>query len=227
MNKDLINNKLKEAEGFIFDLDGTLIDSERVMANLNRELLNKFGTDKVNEYMRRIRGGNLENTKKNYDEIFGHLWSYEDFNKTFLSIFIKDIEEGRIPLKEGANEILEKCNSIGRLAIATSTSEKLGRFKLEHSGLKLDLFHSFIFGDQVKASKPEPDIFLKVAEDMGVKAEKCIVFEDSNNGCMAGINGKFTTIMIKDITEPSEEVINGVVGIFNSLLDIVHLMEEN
>ena len=217
---------LREAEGFIFDLDGTLIDSEIVMSDINRGLLEKAGKERIEHYLELIKGTSFTIQEELFNECLSAYldFDFRTYRKKFLEQLNKAIKEGRIPLKEGANEILKLTKSIGKIALATSTGEETGKFKLLYSPLKSQLFDNLIFGDHIKASKPDPEIFLTVAEKMGVDPAKTVVFEDSNNGALAGIRGGFITLFIKDLSDATDEVKEGAFATFNSLNEIIALM---
>ncbi len=226
MDKEKLAKVLRGAEGFIFDLDGTLIDSEGVMSEINREILEKAGEEKVNYYLELIKGTNSKIQDTLFKETFGDSlgFDYRAYVRKFFDRFNLAVEEGKIPLKEGANEILELAKSIGKISLATSSSEETARHKLQYSPLKSQLFDNLIFGDHIEASKPDPEIFLTVAKNMGVDPAGIVVFEDSNNGALAGIRGGFITLFIKDLSEATDEVKRGVDGYFNSLNEIIELM---
>lgn len=226
MEKKRLGRLLKGAEGFIFDLDGTLIDSETVMSAINREILEKAGKEKVEYYLELIKGTTFTVQNQLFKEIFGNSldFDFSIYHEKLINELNQAIEGGKIPLKEGANEILELTKSIGKIGLATSTGEERGRYKLLHSPLESQLFDNLIFGDHIEASKPDPEIFLTVAKNMGVDPAGTVVFEDSNKGALAGIRGGFITLFIKDLSEPTEEVKQGVYGNFNSLNEIIALM---
>ena len=85
--------------------------------------------------------------------------------------------------------------------MATATNQEIAREYLSKTGLAA-FFDQLVFGDQVRRGKPDPEIFLCAAQDLGVSPERSVVLEDSLNGVLAGIQGGFRTIMVPDMTQP-------------------------
>ena len=89
---------------------------------------------------------------------------------------------------------------------------------LELAGIA-QYFDVVVSGQEVVYGKPEPDIFLLAAERLGLSPMDCYVFEDGINGVKAGLAAGCTTIMIPDLTPPTEELKHACAGIYSSLLE--------
>ena len=106
----------------------------------------------------------------------------------------------------GAREILADLAARGvPLALASSTEGALVRRELDEAGL-LRFFDALVCGDQVRRSKPDPEIFLTAAARLGVEPERCFVIEDSFNGVRAAAAAGMRPLMVPDLLPPDEEM---------------------
>lgn len=208
----------------IFDMDGLLLDTERI-ANIAWESAAK--EEKLNfplSILKKIKGGNRENTKKVLKEIFSEestLKLMEEKNK----IENKLIEKNGIKLKKGVLELLAylKKKKIKRI-VATSTYKEKAENLLKKAGIYY-YFNSYIFGDEVINSKPAPEIFLKACKKMRVEPSESIVLEDSILGAKAAFNGGIKCIVIEDTIKFSAEENFIVFKKLESLLEVKNFLE--
>ena len=134
----------------------------------------------------------------------------------------RKVTEGRpMPLKEGAIELLNYIDKIGKpKAVATSSDYGSAKKKLQHSGI-LHFFDHIIGGDQVVRSKPDPAIYLKAASTLLTEPSKCLVFEDSKNGVKAAVAAGMTVVQIPDLIFPDKELLEMGHIVLKSLKDIL------
>ena len=127
-------------------------------------------------------------------------------------------------MKAGVEELLKYLKETGyKIAIASSTRSALVKEQIEDAGL-MKYFDVIVGGDQVKKSKPEPDIFLKAAELLVVKPENAYVIEDSYTGIRAAKSAHMRPIMVPDMVQPDEEMQDKAWKICDSLKDIITLI---
>ncbi|MGM9985781.1 MAG: HAD family hydrolase, partial [Bacillaceae bacterium] len=129
--------------------------------------------------------------------------------------------------KEGLDELLQylQANNIP-MVVATSTYRKMALWILEKAGV-LGYFKGIVCGDEVKESKPDPEIFVKACNLLGLQPEECIVIEDSENGLRAAHAAGIRTIFIKDLVTPVEEVLGKVHHQGKSLRDVITYLEKD
>ncbi len=188
----------------IFDVDGTLIDSESIY--VRAALLN----NKINNYnvpldvIMNTIGRNRESVKQVVVESQDKDFDYDIYRSKLMDIYNKD----ELTLKKGAINILEHCKKNNILmAIATSTYKEKQLKILK----KLDIakyFDYMVFGDEIKNSKPCPDIYLKVYEHYNFNKEDIIIFEDSRNGILSAHNAGIKVAYIKDQVDVEKEVVD-------------------
>lgn len=188
----------------IFDVDGTLIDSESIY--VRAALLN----NKINNYnvpldvIMNTIGRNRESVRQVVIESQDKDFDYDIYRSKLMDIYNKD----ELTLKKGAINILEHCKKNNILmAIATSTYREKQLKILK----KLDIakyFDYMVFGDEIKNSKPCPDIYLKVYEHYNFNKEDIIIFEDSRNGILSAHNAGIKVAYIKDQVDVEKEVVD-------------------
>ncbi len=181
-------------KGFIFDLDGTLLDTEPLYTEATQKVMDPTGQRFTLEFKRTIVGREaMESANMTVSE-----YALPMDAQTFLdrrSVFLKILFPGAQPIS-GAEAFIEGL--LGQdvpIAIATSSSREM--FELKRSQKPwLQRITTTLCGDEVTRSKPNPEIFLKAAHALGVSATDCIVFEDSITGFEAASAAGMTVIGI-------------------------------
>lgn len=208
-----------DIKGMIFDMDGLLINTEPVSKQSWASASKILGVDLPENFHAMILGKNHTLIGDIYNSVTDGRVSYEDFVVTFMDEVEKyHIEHGTDPMK-GALEILEYCKEKGiKVIVATSTYQERAKLQLGRAGL-LEYFDKIISGDMVKRSKPNPDIFLKAIEELGLHKMDCMVFEDSNAGVEAAIRGGIRVSMVPDLAVVEELSSQRAFKLFDSLSD--------
>ena len=196
----------KQVQAVIFDMDGIIFDSERLVIECWEVIAKKHNIPDIVEICMRVQGNNREETGKRFREKYGNDFPYEAYKKEASALFRRLYGGGRLPLKPGVMEILEELKHKRiPLALASSTRTDIVKLELEEAHL-LHYFDAVLGGDMAARSKPEPDIFLAAAEALGVIPANCYVLEDSYNGVRAAYRAGTHPIMVPDMQQPTEEI---------------------
>ncbi len=197
---------LNQFQAAIFDMDGLLLDTERISLDTFMETGRLFNFEANIETYLKCVGTNEAKTKEIILEAYGAEFPYEAMRKVWLEKYEKLVRSTPNLAKAGAKKFLEFIEESSlKIALATSTNHKLAREKLEHAGLS-SFFKTIVGGDQVEHSKPAPEIYLKAAQLIEVDPKFCLALEDSDNGVKAAHHAGMTVIQIPDLKEPSSEV---------------------
>ena len=211
-------------EAVIFDMDGVIFDSERLVYEGWKALSVKYGFDNLDEIYMKCIGVNSATCRQIYLDFYGEDFPYDKYRQERSDDYHARYSGGRLPMKAGVEELLKYLKETGyKIAIASSTRSALVKEQIEDAGL-MQYFDVIVGGDQVKKSKPEPDIFLKAAELLVVKPENAYVIEDSYNGIRAAKSAHMRPIMVPDMVQPDEEMQDKAWKICDSLKDIITLI---
>lgn len=193
----MIQNILQGIKAVIFDLDGTLVDSMWVWAAIDYDYFKKHGLEVPEDLQQRISGMSFSETADFIKEHYPISDTVEVMKDTWNRMAEEKYEQ-EVPLKPGAYEFLKylKEHEI-KTGVATSNSKHLVELVLQARGIA-EYMNSVHTACEVAHGKPEPDIYLLVAEDLEVTPEQCLVFEDILQGIWAGKSAGMRTCAVAD-----------------------------
>ncbi len=203
----------------IFDMDGVLFDTEKIYLDVWTKVFKKYGYSMTKEIYCKVIATGRENVKKVFKEEFGENIPIEEMYKE-KDKALEEALKKKIPIKDGAYELLRYLkNEKYKLALATSASKERMEKQLNQSNFR-KVFDEVVCRDDVKKTKPNPEIFLKAANKLNVSPEECIVIEDSSAGVEAAYKGNMTPIHVVDLKEADEKIKRYSYRSFNNLYEI-------
>jgi len=192
-------------DAVIFDMDGLMIDSERVSLACWSEAAAELGLPLDEAFFVRMVGlGDRDSQALLRGQ------GVSDAMIQTMAARCHDLYEARtqtgLPLRPGILELLEllKAHGIPR-AVATTTRQPRANRKLAAAGL-LPYFDAVITSGDVAHPKPAPDIYLLAAQRLGQAPERCLALEDSPAGTRAAVAAGMTVIQVPDLVHPDEEL---------------------
>ncbi len=210
----------------IFDMDGVIFDSEKLVIECWQEVAEKYHIPNIENICRECLGVNSVETRQKFLDYYGQDFPYDDYKKEMSDLFHGLYDDGRLPIKVGIRELLEYLKAAGfRTAVASSTRSAVVRQELTDAHL-IEYFDVVIGGDMVTRSKPCPDIFLKACDELKVKPDEAYVIEDSYNGIRAAAAGKIAAFMVPDLMPPTEEMRQLATKIFDNLLEVEDYLDQ-
>ncbi|HPE59635.1 MAG: HAD family phosphatase [Thiothrix sp.] len=190
---------------FLFDMDGLLIDSERLALESFLESCTAFGLPEQHALFRRCIGVNAPATRCILHAALAHRIDFDAFMSDWNTRHHRIQGAGPIPLKPGVTELLPRLQQLERpMAVVTSSVTAVAQKRLQSVGI-LDYFRLVVGGDQVEHGKPAPDSYLRAATLLAVPASACLALEDSENGVRAALGAGMTVVQIPDLVEPDQE----------------------
>ncbi len=191
-------------QAVIFDMDGLLMDSERVGLEVMPQCGKLQGYDIPEEQVRHTIGSNKQSSSDYYHQFYPELDTerlFQDFKTAMCDL----ARQGKIPLKKGATELLRALKGRGvPMAVASSSGQSTIAAYLDAAGI-IAYFDALITGNGLP-SKPAPDVFLKAAEALNALPRRCLVLEDSIHGVQAGRAAGMTVCMVPDMIPFTEEL---------------------
>ncbi len=188
----------------ILDMDGVIIDSERVSDQVWKQLFTKHDlmigeTDRLS-FIGKDDDAITKYVKEKYQ---GHY--YKTFVQEWFDLYIAHEKKFGIPIKEGVFDYINHLKSKGiKLAVASTTSSKVAIDFLRKANV-YHLMDYHMFGDMVTKHKPDPLIYNKVIEYFGVKKHEALIFEDSYSGVKAANNAGIDVILVDDFSKVSHK----------------------
>lgn len=191
-------------EAVIFDLDGSLVDSMWLWGAIDTEFLAGYGLTPPSDLQDQIAGKSFTETAAYFKDRFSLPNSIDEI-KSVWNQMAWDKYEKDVPLKNGVKDILDHCKANGiKLGIASSNSRELVN-NVIHT-LKIEgYFQCIKTSCDVGKGKPAPDIYLAVAEELGVDPAKCLVFEDILAGIQAGLSAGMRVCAVYDEAAMKED----------------------
>ncbi|MBW6516438.1 MAG: HAD family phosphatase [Candidatus Cloacimonetes bacterium] len=203
--------------GVIFDLDGTLIDSMGVWTQVDEEYLSKRNIEVPENLFLDIEEGNsFIEVARYFKQKFALKDSIEEIIDEWTYL-VSDHYENDIKLKPGVREFLQLLKEHNvKIGVGTSNTLFLTTKVLKSNGI-FEYFDSIVTGCRDIKGKPYPDIFLKVAEELKVNPENCLVCEDVLAGIQAGKNAGMHVVAVYDAcSEPEKQTINELADYYGS-----------
>ncbi len=189
----------------VFDMDGLLIDSERVVRDIWVGVAREHGYTLAPEVYLRCIGTSAAGTAEILQAHWGPHAPVLAMQQLKVERFEQFRREREIPIKPGARELLAQLKAEGvPIGLATSTGRAAALDRLQKNGL-LPFFDTVACGDQVARGKPAPDVYLLAAHKLDVAPEHCLAFEDSLNGMRAAVAAEMRVVMVPDLVPPDDE----------------------
>ena len=211
-------------KAFIFDLDGVIVDTAKYHFLAWKKLANSIGVDFTEEQNEQLKGvsrvrslekilawGNIELSEEKFMELMAKK------NNDYLT-YVNQMDESEI--LPGVTKILAYLAE-NQQAIALGSASKNARTILQKVNL-YDAFEVIVDGTNVTKAKPDPEVFVNAAKQLGIENKDCVVFEDSVAGIQAANTAKMISIGIGD-----KEVLKEADYVFNDFTEMtVDFIEE-
>ena len=211
-------------KGIIFDMDGLMFDTERLVIKAWDFAGKQMGYSITKDIVVKTLGLNTENTRRVFIEHLGNNFDFYVFRKIRVDYMTDYIDKNGIPIKTGLIELLDflKSNHY-KMTVATSTEKE----KTEYYFKKANISHYFddiVCGDMIERGKPEPDIYLKASKIIGVAPNECLALEDSPIGILSAYRAGMKPVMIPDLVKPNEETNKILYAKLPTLFDVIELL---
>ena len=197
---------IRQFKAFVFDMDGLIFDSERIVQRSWNISGQELGLGNVGEHIYITLGMNRASRKKYYEENIREDFPFDEFSALTRKNFFAIVESEGLPMKPGVREILAFGKENGmKLALATSSSRDYAMKCLKDAGIDT-YFDGIVCGDMVTHSKPDPEIYRQACQLVGVEPEDAVAFEDAPAGIRSAYQAGMKVVMVPDLVQPNEDI---------------------
>ena len=210
-------------QAIVFDMDGLLLDTERIAMALFEEACGLHGVTYDQALYERCIGTSMQGTREILEGALG-AETYHRVDREWSRLYRARVGTHAVDVKAGARELLELVRRAGLpTALATSTATPLAKIKLNLAGLDR-YFATIVGGDAVTRGKPHPEPYLTAARSLGVTPERCWAVEDSDNGVRAAHAAGLFVFQVPDLVQPAPDVRRLGHPVVGSLHDVVRAL---
>ena len=211
--------------GVLFDMDGLVLDTEKLYTRFWMEALHFFGFPMTYSQALKMRAANSQLSEENLHSFFGPTVDYKKCREKRIELMDAFIETHGVEAKPGIRELLDALEERGIPAAITSSSPT-DRIR-KHLG-SLNLLHRFAAicsGYDVPWGKPAPDIYLHGAASLGLPPENCLALEDAPTGILSAYRAGCIAVMVPDLDQPEAETVTMLHAKADSLKDVISLLD--
>lgn len=212
-------------KGIIFDMDGLMFDTERLGYNYMMKITSLNGYVMPESVLNKTIGVNKKTAIRIFKKYLGNDFPAEKLLKEKRKIVNDNLDKNGVPIKEGLLELLQYLeeNNIKK-AVATSSYRVVAEKVLKLAGV-YERFDVIVCGDEIKNSKPEPDVFLKAQVNLKILKKNILILEDSPMGVLAAYRAGIKSVMIPDILSSDERTKSMYFKECKSLKDVISILD--
>lgn len=210
----------------IFDMDGVIIDSEKLAFTVIAEILQEHGHHLTLDHYLKVIGISQELSEQYLTDTFSGV-DGKGIYEVFFQRYFKALKTGRLEAKPGLVPLLAELDKRGiKRGVASSNKRLVIEASLKCIGV-FNRMDAVVHPEMVERVKPYPDLFLKAASLLGAAPEECLVLEDSPAGVKAAVAAGIPVIFVTDLVPPAPAVREDCLHVFDSLYDVIDFLRVN
>lgn len=207
-------------KAIIFDMDGLMIDSERVTFECYQERLKDMNLTMDEEFYKTLLGKPIKGIYQRFYDVYGNDFPIENVIQDVHQLMAERFETEGVPVKKGLVELLHYLKDNNYKTIVATSSNRDRVDKILAQAKITEFFDDSICGDEVTKGKPNPEVFLKSCQKLGVNVDEAIVLEDSEAGIQASYDANIKVICIPDMKYPEKQYEEKTFKILKGLTEV-------
>lgn len=207
-------------KAIIFDMDGLMIDSERVTFECYQERLKDMNLTMDAEFYKTLLGKPIKGIYQRFYDVYGNDFPIENVIRDVHQLMAERFETEGVPVKKGLVELLHYLKDNNYKTIVATSSNRDRVDKILAQAKITEFFDDSICGDEVTKGKPNPEVFLKSCQKLGVNVDEAIVLEDSEAGIQASYDANIKVICIPDMKYPEKQYEEKTFKILKDLTEV-------
>ena len=207
-------------KAIIFDMDGLMIDSERVTFECYQERLKDMNLTMDEEFYKTLLGKPIKGIYQRFYDVYGNDFPIENVIQDVHQLMAERFETEGVPVIKGLVELLHYLNDNNYKTIVATSSNRDRVDKILAQAKITEFFDDSICGDEVTKGKPNPEVFLKSCQKLDVNVDEAIVLEDSEAGIQASYDANIKVICIPDMKYPEKQYEEKTFKILKDLTEV-------
>lgn len=207
-------------KAIIFDMDGLMTDSERVTFECYQERLKDMNLTMDEEFYKTLLGKTIKGIYQRFYDVYGNDFPIENVIQDVHQLMAERFETEGVPVKKGLVELLHYLKDNNYKTIVATSSNRDRVDKILAQAKITEFFDDSICGDEVTKGKPNPEVFLKSCQKLGVNVDEAIVLEDSEAGIQASYDANIKVICIPDMKYPEKQYEEKTFKILKDLTEV-------
>ena len=207
-------------KAIIFDMDGLMIDSERVTFECYQERLKDMNLTMDEEFYKTLLGKPIKGIYQRFYDVYGNDFPIENVIQDVHQLMAERFETEGVPVKKGLVKLLHYLKDNNYKTIFATSSNRDRVDKILAQAKITEFFDDSICGDEVTKGKPNPEVFLKSCQKLGVNVDEAIVLEDSEAGIQASYDANIKVICIPDMKYPEKQYEEKTFKILKDLTEV-------
>ena len=212
-------------KAIIFDMDGLMIDSERVTFECYQERLKDMNLTMDEEFYKTLLGKPIKGIYQRFYDVYGNDFPIQNVIQDVHQLMAERFETEGVPVKKGLVELLHYLKDNNYKTIVATSSNRDRVDKILAQAKITEFFDDSICGDEVTKGKPNPEVFLKSCQKLGVNVDEAIVLEDSEAGIQASYDAGIKVICIPDMKYPEKQYEEKTFKILKDLNGVIEYLK--
>ena len=212
-------------KAIIFDMDGLMIDSERVTFECYQERLKDMNLTMDEEFYKTLLGKPIKGIYQRFYDVYGNDFPIQNVIQDVHQLMAERFETEGVPVKKGLVELLHYLKDNNYKTIVATSSNRDRVDKILSQAKITEFFDDSICGDEVTKGKPNPEVFLKSCQKLGVNVDEAIVLEDSEAGIQASYDAGIKVICIPDMKYPEKQYEEKTFKILKDLNGVIEYLK--